>query len=126
MIPVRTYSPVRTYTILNIKRLRQYFINGSNLFEDYKAAINLLLAEGKDKVGFDLGGDDYEYPLWGWQNDFKSRGFRSFGMSVLWIYRARLRNNLNRHQAKYWPQRMSMEINFQVKNTSCEVLLQVS
>jgi hypothetical protein len=45
-------------------RLRSYFINRMDLYDDYVAAANVIRATHATDVGLCFRYDDYEYPLW--------------------------------------------------------------
>jgi 4-amino-4-deoxy-L-arabinose transferase-like glycosyltransferase len=45
-------------------RLKSYFVNRGDLYEDYTNAAKVILREGAEEVGLCFQYDDYEYPLW--------------------------------------------------------------
>jgi hypothetical protein len=59
--------------------MKQYFVNRPHLYEDYTAAIKVVMDEGKERVGLYLGGDDWEYPFWVLADRHASKGIPELG-----------------------------------------------
>lgn len=68
-------------------RMKLYFINRKNLFDDYKSAMNILGDADNDEVGLylDEDEDDWEYPFWAFagrkEKNGKTMTFRHVGVN---------------------------------------------
>jgi len=75
----RPLIPYRGHSVLTTDRMKQYFVNRPHLYEDYTAAIKVVMDEGKERVGLYLGGDDWEYPFWVLADRHASKGIPELG-----------------------------------------------
>jgi hypothetical protein len=51
-------------SIFKVSRDEQYFSNQPRWREPYLGAANFLITQDCRQIGLELGGDDWEYPLW--------------------------------------------------------------
>jgi len=58
--------------------MKQYFINKPYIYDDYKAAVKLVMNEGEEDVGLYMGIDSWEYPLWVLADRHASKGTPQF------------------------------------------------
>jgi hypothetical protein len=81
----RSFVALTNHSILSTgDRLKSYFANRVDLYEDYTAAAKIIMDEGAEEVGLCLEYDDYEYPLWVLVGRHASRGtprFRHVGVA---------------------------------------------
>lgn len=62
-------------TLFNTSRAKLYFANREELYEPYQNAVSLLERSDCRKVGLQMGGDSWEYPLWALLPNF-ARSYR--------------------------------------------------
>ena len=69
---------LRDLSVLHTDRQLLYFSNNMGLYEDYLTVTMAIKDINEEYIGLDLGGNDWEYPIWVFAKSFDSEGYQSF------------------------------------------------
>ncbi len=65
-------------SVLNTNRQVLYFSSSIGLYEDYQTVIAVVADLNEEYIGLDLGGNDWEYPIWVFAKSSDSEGYPNF------------------------------------------------
>jgi 4-amino-4-deoxy-L-arabinose transferase-like glycosyltransferase len=74
----RVINFVITVSLLNTNRQVLYFSSSIGLYEDYQTVTAVVADLNEEYIGLDLGGNDWEYPIWVFAKSSDSEGYLNF------------------------------------------------